>query len=237
MEKKSPLYNSVAKKIEDYIRNEKLRPDDALPSELKMTEMFGVSRVTLRKAITILVNENILYSVKGSGTYVKSSKVERQMYKHSSFKEEMISNKKTFHSKVVEFSIENPTHEVMNILKISEDELVYKVKRLRYGDNELLLLEETFMPVELFPDLTYQIMTQSKYDYIESKGLRIKENFQEVLPILPDKEVASLLDVDKQTPILMLKIYSLLSDETIFEYSKIYYRSDRYTFRLHAIRE
>lgn len=237
MSKSSPLYKNIANKIKEEIINLNINNDEAIPSETKLAEKFDVSRVTVRQAIELLVKENILYKVQGSGTYVKTNKIEHHIYKLQSFYEEMKElNKKPF-TKVIDFMVISPEENIASILKIDRNEKVFFIRRLRYADDELLVLEETYLPVKLFPDLTYEVMSKSKYDYIEKKGYKIKENFQEIIPTLPDEETKKLLELKKSIPILNINVWATLDNGSVFEYTKLYFRSDRYTFKLYTIRE
>lgn len=237
MKKNSPLYKNIANKIKEEIISSNINNDEAIPSETKLAEKFNVSRVTVRQAIDLLVNEDILYKIQGSGTYVKNSRIEHHIYKLQSFHEEMTELNKKPSTKIIDFMVICPDKNISNILKIDENEKVFFIKRLRYADEELLILEETYLPVNLFPDLTYEVMTKSKYDYIESKGYKIKENYQEIIPMIPDEDKCSILELKKPIPILNINVWSTLDNDLVFEYTKLYFRSDRYTFKLYTIRE
>lgn len=234
MSKSSPLYKNIANKIKEEIISLKINNDEAIPSEIKLAEKFKVSRVTVRQAIELLVNENILYKVQGSGTYVKTNKIEHHIYKLQSFHEEMRVLNKEPKTVVIDFMVISPEENIAEILKISKEDKVFFTRRLRYANEELLVLEETYLPVKLFPDLTYEVMCRSKYEYIERKGYKIKENFQEIIPMLPNEEIKKLLEIKKSIPILKINVWSTLEDDIVFEYTKLYFRSDRYTFKLHT---
>ena len=60
----------VANRIKDLIRMEKLRPGDKLPNEMRLAELFGVSRPTVREAVKSLVSQNIIEIQRGKGTFV-----------------------------------------------------------------------------------------------------------------------------------------------------------------------
>lgn len=67
------LYKQVKKYVEDGIREGKYKPDEPVPSELELAEMFGVSRVTTRKALEELCQEGLVYRIQGKGTYVSGA--------------------------------------------------------------------------------------------------------------------------------------------------------------------
>ena len=71
-----PLYRQVQGRLREAITDHVLAPDDALPPERELANLFGVSRITVRKAIEGLVNEGVLETHQGSGTFVRA-KVEK----------------------------------------------------------------------------------------------------------------------------------------------------------------
>lgn len=227
----SPLYKQVAEKIKNDILISKLNKDEAIASENKLAEKYQVSRVTIRQAIKLLVEEGILYSVRGSGTYVKTGKIEQDIYRLQSFTEEMIQLNKNPANEILDFSMQKPSDKVKDILKMKEEEKVFFIRRLRLADGEPLILEETYMPVSLFPDLSIEVMTHSKYAYVENKGYRIKERQGEIFPLLPDGRLKEILKLEDGELVLSMDLWAYLEDDTLFEYTKLYFRSEKYTFK------
>jgi len=77
---KAPKYyilkNTLIKKIND----EELIDDHMIPSERELISTYGVSRITVRRAIDELVNEGYLYKIQGKGTYVKGDKGKQDLF-------------------------------------------------------------------------------------------------------------------------------------------------------------
>jgi GntR family transcriptional regulator, mannosyl-D-glycerate transport/metabolism system repressor len=226
----TPLYKQVANQIKKQIQSDNLDKDDAIPSEQKLSESFNVSRVTIRQAIKLLVDEGILYKVRGSGTYVKQPKIEHDIYRLQGFTEEMESLNHVPSNQVLEFSMQIPVEPIKERLNLKAEEKVFFIRRLRSGDGEPMILEETYMPVTLFPDLSVEVMTRSKYEYVEKKGYKIKERQGEILPHIPSKELREILQM-KDSSCLAMNLCAYLEDGTIFEYTKLYFRSEKYTFK------
>jgi GntR family transcriptional regulator, mannosyl-D-glycerate transport/metabolism system repressor len=226
----TPLYKQIANQIKKQIQSDNLDKDDAIPSEQKLSESFNVSRVTIRQAIKLLVDEGILYKVRGSGTYVKQPKIEHDIYRLQGFTEEMESLNHVPSNQVLEFSMQIPIEPIKEKLNLKVDEKVFFIRRLRSGDGEPMILEETYMPVTLFPDLSVEVMTRSKYEYVEKKGYKIKERQGEILPHIPSKELREILQM-KDSSCLAMNLCAYLEDDTIFEYTKLYFRSEKYTFK------
>ena len=87
---RAPLYMQLQKVLRDAILSRILSPQAAIPPERDLAEEFGVSRLTVRKAVDGLVSEGLITRRRGAGTFV-ASRVEKSFSKLSSFSEDMIS--------------------------------------------------------------------------------------------------------------------------------------------------
>ncbi|MFD2923645.1 GntR family transcriptional regulator [Halobacillus naozhouensis] len=231
MNSSTPLYKQVASKIKKDIITAKINKDEAIPSEKKLAEKYQVSRVTIRQSIQLLVDEDILYKVRGSGTYVKNQKIEHDIYRLQSFTEEMTHLNQKPTNQVLDFHMQEPGEQLRETLQLENGEKVFFIRRLRCVDDEPMILEETYMPVSLFPDLSVDVMTRSKYEYVESKGYVIKERQGEILPLSPDEELRKILLLEGNSSILTMNLWAYFDDDTIFEYTRLYFRSEKYTFK------
>ncbi|MGB5445296.1 MAG: GntR family transcriptional regulator [Psychromonas sp.] len=235
---KIPLYRQIADTIREKIRNGEFKVGEALPTEAELRNDFSVSRVTVRQALKLLVENEELESVQGSGTYVKESKVNYDIYQQSTFNEKWAHLNMATHSDVMTFEITLPSITIAEQLNISEKDRIFHVKRLRSIGDHPITFEETWMPLRLFPDLTYQVMEKSKYDYIENtKGMVIDRSEQEIIPVLPSEEIAELLKIDPHQPIIEKRTRSFLADGTVFEYSRNQFTTTDYKFTVIAKRQ
>ncbi|KHE67881.1 GntR family transcriptional regulator [Halobacillus sp. BBL2006] len=233
----APLYRRIAQQIKDEIEEGNWMEGEAIPTENHLSEQYNASRVTIRQAIKVLVEDGLLEKIQGSGTYVKEQKIEHNIFELLSFTEEMRKLNKEPVNHILDFRLIAPPDYVRRRLKLAPDEKVFYVRRQRLVDGVPYVLEDTYLPVALFPNLSYSIMSGSKYDYIEKEvGMKIKDSFQEVIPVLPSREIAEALNVDESLPILKMESHSVFVDGTIFEYSENHFKSDEYKFTLKASR-
>ncbi|GEM79957.1 GntR family transcriptional regulator [Vibrio superstes] len=233
-----PMYRQIADAIREKISTGEYKVGEALPTEAQLREEFSVSRVTVRQAIKLLVESEELESIQGSGTYVKESKVNYDIDQQSSFAEKWAHLEGVTHSNVLAFEIQPASLSIADILEINEKEMVFYIKRVRFLNDQPITVEETWMPTEMFPDLTYQVMQGSKYDFIEKqKGMVIDRSEQELIPILPQQDIADLLNIDAALPIIEKRTRGHLHDDTVFEYSRNYFTTNDYKFKLIAKRQ
>lgn len=234
--KKMPLYQKIMKNIQDYIKNQGLEHGDVIPTEKALSEKYQVSRVTIRKAISRLIEKEILYSIKGSGTYVAFPKFEHNLFKLQGFTEEMQPYHDSIKNKVIEFRLIKPNEEIQEILNLNKEEKVYNIKKIRKLNGEVLIIENAYIPFELFPDLSVEAMTKSKYGYLKEKGYVIKKRVEEFIPRLPSEDTMEIFNIKSNTPLLELRAHSILSNDEIFEYSEVLYHPKKYKFKLELSR-
>lgn len=87
-------------------------------------------------------------------------------------------------------------------LAINPEDKVWHVKRVRFIKQKPVNLEETWMPLAMFPDLTWDVMENSKYHYVEHiKKMVIDRSEQELVPIMPSEEAIAALALDPAKPI------------------------------------
>jgi len=237
MKSNSPLYKQIASDIKDKIKQGIYEPDEAIPTENQLAQDYLASRVTIRKAVNTLVEMGLLEKKHGSGTYVKNKYYEHKLYELKGFTEDLGRFGAEIKNEILKYEIIKAPVKVAKQLKIKENTDIYFIRRKRYADNKVLIVEDTFLPITLFPDLTYETMLHSKYDFIENyKHYKIKESNQIFLPILPDSYIRSILNIKENTPILKLESTGILTDGTCFEYSEVYFKSEEYTFTITAQR-
>ena len=233
LDKQSPV--PIYIQIEEYLKTQILQGDFvigvAIPSERELTELFGVSRMTVRQSITNLVNEGLLYREKGRGTYVATPKIEQPLNGLTSFTEDMLSRGMKPSSKLISFKKIIPEKDIASELQLNEDEEVFVVKRIRYADDKPMAIERSYLPVKLVPELDLATIEGSLYSYIEQdKRLVISHATQCMEAVLVKKEDAELLQVYMPSAVLMIERISYLTKGIPFEIVRSAYRADRYKF-------
>ena len=216
-----PMYRQIADALREKISAGELKPGDALPTESSLQEAFNVSRVTVRQALKLLTEEQIVESIQGSGTYVKEERVNYDIYQLTGFYEKLADRNVDTHSEVSIFEVLKADAKLAEKLNLSHDDKVWHVKRVRFIKQKPVNLEETWMPLALFPDLTWEVMENSKYHYVEQiKKLVIDRSEQELVPIMPSEEAIAALSLDPAKPILEKVSRGFLKDGRVFEYSR-----------------
>lgn len=166
-------YEEIADVLRNRIKQEVYPPDSLLPNQVDLVKEFGVSRMTIKKAITILTMEGLIYSQRGLGTRVLNhpfiQKDTSVFTEYTGLSAEMKKNGREVISKIIEFKVEFPNEEVQEKMMLNDEQPVYNIVRLRVLDGQPYVLEHTFMPVHLVPELTRSIIEHSIYDYIKNQ--------------------------------------------------------------------
>jgi GntR family mannosyl-D-glycerate transport/metabolism transcriptional repressor len=234
---RQPMYRQIAGAIRTQIESGELKPGDALPTESALQAQFSVSRVTVRQALKQLTEQGIIESIQGSGSYVKEERVNYDIYQLTSFSEKLGDRHADTHSEVQVFEVIKTDETLAAQLHLTPGDKAWHVKRVRFIRRKPVALEETWMPLVIFPDLTWEVMENSKYHFIEQVKKRvIDRSEQEIVPVMPDEEAVAALGIDPARPILEKISRGFLKSGEVFEYSRNLFKSDDYKFTLVAKR-
>lgn len=230
-----PIYAQIEKYFLNLIESGDLKPGDLFPSETILSKELSVSRMTIRQAINNLVLNGYLERSRGKGTFIlerNADKIELPLDKLRNFSKVAQNSDKPVKNEVVDFKIIPATDEIARLLTIKKGEKVYYMERLRCLGDTPAVLEQTHMRYDLFEDMTEEIIKASKYKYIVEKGYKIKGSKREILAEVPLGQVAELLKLKRNEPVLKAKSIAYFEDGTPFEYNEISYNQNKYKFTL-----
>lgn len=129
-----PLYSQLMDILIDKINNG-LEENEQLLSEREICELYDVSRTTVRQALDELEREGYIYKVHGKGTFVAPKKVNQDLVSFYSFTEEMKKIGKKPSSEIIGFEIIQSGEKLARKFNINEDDVIYKVIRIRKADD------------------------------------------------------------------------------------------------------
>ncbi len=223
-----PIYYQLEEYIKQLIATGELQSGDCLPSEREYAEQYGISRMTVRQAISNLVNEGYLYRQRGKGSFVSNKSNERSKGLLG-FTEQMISIGAKPSSEVLSFKKVNVTEEVAKKLEITENAEAFEVKRLRLADDVPVTLEIGYFPEALFPELSKNVFQESFYAYAE-ETLENKIDYcsQIIKTDFVGKKDASKLDMKKNDPILRIERCTYLATGEPIEFVYSIYATSSY---------
>lgn len=226
-----PIYYQIEKYILQLIQNQDLKSGDIIPSERELTELFNVSRMTVRQAVMNLVNEGVLTRLKGKGTFISDQKIEQPLQGLTSFTEDMQARGLSPSSLLLSFRLVPASHSTAQHLNINEHEPVYEIKRIRLADAIPMAIETTFLSANLIKGVTEDIVNRSLYAYIEETlQLTIDYANQVIESDAALDTDADLLHITPGAPVLLIQRLTYLENDTPLELVQSVYRADRYKF-------
>ena len=160
-----PLYHQLKEELRSLVDDGALKPGDAVPSERELCERHHISRMTVSKAISTLVNEGVLYREQGKGTFVAPPKPSCGFSQLSGFTENMEKAGLPHETRLISFEVEEPSRQLQETLQLSpENHKVFNILRRRFVAGEPFSLEQVWLPVDRAPDLSATLLDgQSLY--------------------------------------------------------------------------
>ena len=224
---RGPLYRRLQDALRRAIETTAIGPQDALPPERELASEFGVSRITVRKALDGLVTDGLLIRRQGAGTFV-SGRVEKQFAKLTSFSEDMAARGQVPRSEWLLRASGNVTPEESMTLGLSPGAPVYRFHRIRFADDLPMAIEYSTIPG--FGLASADAVRNSLYEALNEAGNRPARALQRLRAVSVDGERATLLGLEPGAPCLYIERRGFLEDGRVIEDTRSWYRGDAYDF-------
>ena len=233
MEKKRiAQYKIIEQNLRESISVGHYKPGDMIPAEIDLASTYGVSRVTVRKALDNLTAQGLLQRVVGVGTFVKSQIVKEKVPQLLGFTDEITQMGMTPSTRVAAFELVRVPDQLCQTLQLEKDEMVYYIQRIRCANEIPFMLETTYMSARLFPDMSFKILSGSKYHYVEDTlGRKIAYSEHTVTPIMPSTEVIELFGLESEQPIIKVANTTYLENGQVLDFTELLYNSPKYQLR------
>lgn len=223
----TPLYLQLAELIRGQIRDGEIRTGDALPSERELSDAIGVSRVTVRKSLDVLLREGLLSRRHGSGTYI-APRIEQPAALLAGFSADMAVRGHAPGSILVEKATGLPTPDEAMALGLGPNQQVHRLTRVRTANGEPLAIERAVVPAALLPSL--DAVGASLYAALEAHGARPVRGLQRLQASLATLQEAKLLSIPAGAAVLRIERRGFLPNGAPVELTRSAYRGDRYDF-------
>lgn len=220
------LYSELLNKIKQGV----FKPGDMITSELKLSEEYGVSRITVRNSIQQLVDEGYLRKRKGKGTFVNEFIYTEALYKGGSFTENCLQRNAKPSTEIVECKLTIGDPEMLESLGCKSNKLI-EITRIRKVDDVACIVE-----VDYFPDtydflLTNKIENTSLLNLIAQKTGVTPAKFIDYFSIaFANKDYAHYLDCPMRTPLLQVKQLVKTSSDKLIYMNMQYIITSRYVY-------
>ena len=213
-----------------------------IPTEMELSQMFGISRTTVRQAISDLVREEHLYRIKSKGTFVAHPKlVQGFIQSIQSFDDDVRSTGRTPSTEVLDLKLVELEPEVAQLMELPAGTKAIYLYRKRFADDEPIVRVETYLPYEACSfilghdfnrESLYQVLLRSGTGHPGSPtSTRICRGRA------ADPEDAAVLGLKRGRPVHYFQTIGYNQSGKLIELSFAHYRGDQSRFRVELFRE
>lgn len=228
-----PLYVQIKEYIRRNIQSGAFDVHERIPSERRLADQFHVNRLTVSKAISDLVQEGLLYTQVGKGTYVSPEKIDQTLHSLTSFTQDASGRGQRASSRVLYAGVEPASARIAKALSILPGAEIVALHRLRLADDQLIALEKSHLVYALCPDILdeHDFSRESLYRVLrEQYNIRLTYAHQTIRAGIAEADEIEALQADGCTPILRITRVTYDADDRPVEYVHSSYRGDRYKF-------
>jgi GntR family transcriptional regulator len=227
-----PLYGKVEEVLASEIAQGDLQPGDRLPSEEELLTRFGVSRITVRRAIQNLIQRGLLEIRRGLGTFVLAPKVSQELTKLTGFVEDMDTHGRKASARVVSKGVVAANEIVARQLGISKGTRVMRIERVRLADSVPMSFDETYLPLDIGKKVVRNdLRVKPIFTLLEEKyGFSLTEAEYKLEAAAASVQVAEALAVPEGSPIFRIERTSFTKGGQPIDYETLSYRGDLIRF-------
>ncbi|MDO5425294.1 MAG: GntR family transcriptional regulator [Eubacteriales bacterium] len=198
------LYQQLVNEIKEQIQSGELKAGDRLMTEMELSREYDISRITVRKAIEILVEDEILVKKQGIGTFVAEKKLTRDAGIFMGFTRSCILDGKTPSTRLLSAELVRASASDIRELNMAEGEKVIRLRRLRFCDGTPVLVEENHFS-QKYAYLLGEELEGSLYEILEKHGTYTVGGKRRVSICYATQEESELLNVTEKDALLLMK--------------------------------
>jgi GntR family transcriptional regulator len=227
-----PLYYQLKRILLRHIQDGDIIPGETIPSETELQENYGVSRITVRRALGDLASEGYISRQPGRGTFVLQPKLQDRSERLGGFSESLSAQGFKVEWQVLQHDLLPVPSSVAQALCIDEGQPVLYFQRLVYADGEPIMLATVYVNVGKGITLTREELdSDSIYPLLERKyGIVVCRANRTIEATVALENEAQLLHVKPNTPMLLVKLVAYDQQGQQVAFVKALYRGDRYKY-------
>lgn len=222
-----PAYKRIFDDISRRLLDGAIAAGERLPSEQALASQYGVTRVTVRRALEELAKRGLVARRHGVGTFVLDPVVQRPLNRLSGFSQDMNGGNRRLRAKVLEQGAVVAPERVRAKLDLGRDELATKIVRVRFVDDSAVSYQAAWVPFSRCPALaSEQLVAGSLYRSFERCGITLSRATQTVTAAAADDGKAQLLGVLPSSPLIYLVRHSFDEKGLPVEYARSWTRPE-----------
>jgi GntR family transcriptional regulator len=235
-----PRYYQLVNILRQKIEAGEWQPQEAIPSERQLEELYAVSRTTIRQAIGILIRQGLVYQLHGKGTYVSPRKLQKGLVELTSFSEDMVIRGLKPGQRILEIGeVEVPESVRLHLGLSPEIAKVLRLERVRTGDGQPIGLQTSFLALGPGQTISREELEErgSLYAILQEKfNINLAAADETLEVTIANPREAMLLEVPEGSPLLLSERVLWTTERRAIEFVKILYRGDRYRYTVRLTR-
>ncbi|SKC76239.1 GntR family transcriptional regulator [Maledivibacter halophilus] len=223
------LYEQLKIIIKNNIINKVYKAGDKLPNETELGKIYGISRITVRRALKELAKEGLLEIKQGKGTFVKDSKLNLKIMDLRGFRDALSDAEHSVSTKILEKKIIKANDEITKDFKSPSGFRVLKLKRLIMDNNEPWGIDISYFPIDIYPNIYEKIIDNvSTFNIIKKEyGIVMCKAYKEFSVVIAGKEYSKLLNCSPTEPLFSVRKIIYDSQKKPIHLSQYYTLSSR----------
>ena len=225
-------YQIIYKDLEKAIHDQKYQVGDFLPTEQKLVQSYQVSRDTIRKALTLLVEEGLVKKIHGSGSQViNREQINFPVSDLTSYQELIVQQGLNSQTNVISLDKIIVDSKLSERTGFSNSRQVWRVVRQRVVDSCASVIDIDYLDTSLVPQLNRNIAEHSIYDYIENQlNLSISHAFKEITIDNATDQDKILIDLGKDQHVVCIRSKVYLTNGKQFQFTESRHKLEKFKF-------
>lgn len=223
-------YHFIREEIQRKILSKEWPDGAQIPAEAEFCEMYGVSRITVRRALEDLQTDGYLEKIQGKGTFVRCKPLEQRLSKFYSFSDELRRRGLMEEAELLEMTRTLATKELARNLRVVMGAPVFRIIRIRKTEIGPYALEKSFIPAEYAPDMTAELIKRDGlYKTMANLGVHVDSATETLRAINVNSELSKLLNVRIDAAAIELT-RTTYSGSVVVEYCDSVIRGDFFSY-------
>ncbi len=230
----TPMYLQLAEYLSQKIKDGNYAVGDKLPSESSLCKEFSISRITVRQALNLLMQQDFIYSVQGKGVYVKPKAIRQRLNEIVSFSSVLHEKGLHGHTDILSYSEQIKNKEAAELL----GENLSLLNLIGYAEETPIVSYRSYFTLEMgkkMHEAASQMIAQktafSTYDLYSILQIKIHHIEQTISAINADSELCEIMKLPKGKAVMLLKTVYYDANNKPMEYKLGFYHSDVFSFQ------
>lgn len=235
----TPLYAQVKESLVQQIASGEIQPDEKLPSERELCEIYKVSRLTIRQAMNDLKNEGMIYTAQGKGTYAgRLSKVKHGLSNIVGFNKSLLARGLKPKTKTLYTRLQTNPH-AASFFRVPVETQLFNTGIVGFGNDEPMVFYDTYCLTEVgekVSEIAAKVSGEEEayttHELYEAAGIHLEKAVQTLSAMTADGNLAQILSVAPGMAVLKLSSEVYQSGGEPLEFKNAYYKADQYSFHI-----